>query len=155
VKLVILSTNVDVTSPGDTFTTFGDQSAGFFGTPNPGSAFDDTFTSFINGGSGISAAAGFAPWAGPAGATVTPIAGPTVVTGIRFYPGEDNANDDPANFTLEGSSNGGATYTTLASGSLTLPVARNVLANPVEPINSGCRKSCSRTAPPTGRIASR
>jgi hypothetical protein len=130
--LFIFSTNVDVTLPGDLATSFGDQSNGRFNDNGPAFAFDDTFTEYENGGSGLNAAAGFAPFGGPVGVIVTPAIGSTVLAGVRFYPGADAPESDPNSYVLEGS-NDGTTYTTIASGPLNLPATRNTIDLPVDP----------------------
>ncbi len=130
--LYIFSTNVDVTQPGDPTTGFGDQSNGRYSGNDATFAFDNTFTEYENGGSGLNAAAGFAPFGGPVGLTNTPAVGSTIVTGIRFYPGQDSPDNDPSGYTLEGS-NDGSTFTIIASGPLNLPVARNTIDLAVDP----------------------
>jgi hypothetical protein len=45
---------------------------------------------------------------------------------VRFYTGSDPSSDDPADFKLEGSNNGGTSYTTIVpTTALSLPNARN------------------------------
>ena len=134
--LFIYSTNVDVTQPGDPITGFGDMSNGrYSGTP-PDNAIIDTFGEYQNGGSGVNAAAGFPPFLGPVGVVVKPAVGSTVLAGLRVYPGQDAAANDPNGYKLEGSNDGGTTYTLLASGPLSLPLTRNSTALPVDPINA-------------------
>jgi hypothetical protein len=55
---------------------------------------------------------------------------------LRVYPGQDAAANDPNGYKLEGSNDGGTTYTLLASGPLSLPLTRNSTALPVDPINA-------------------
>jgi len=141
VTVIILTTNVDVTQPGDPIVSFGDQSAGHYSaTDLAPECIDNTFTSYINGGSGASASAGFNPFAGPVGVVVTPAAGKTIITGVRFYPGSDTSIDDPADYTLEGSNNGGASYTTLSSGALAIPDERNDVAFAVDPLTTSVQE---------------
>jgi hypothetical protein len=45
--------------------------------------------------------------------------------GIRVYPGADSAANDPSGYILEGSNDGGKTYSTISSGALSLPAPRN------------------------------
>ena len=66
------------------------------------------------------------------GFTVTPAVGSTVLDGIRIYPGQDATDNDPTSYKLEGS-NDGITYTTLSSGPLALPGARNATTGAVDP----------------------
>ncbi|MEM7383355.1 MAG: hypothetical protein AAF514_00290 [Verrucomicrobiota bacterium] len=60
------------------------------------------------------------------GFVVTPSAGSTVATGIRFYPANDVESRDPASYELLGGNGGpNGTFTRIALGNLTLPSARN------------------------------
>ncbi len=59
------------------------------------------------------------------GFVVTPAVGPTIVTGLRFYTANDEEPRDPAEYKLEGSNNGGGSYTTISQGNLSLPAGRN------------------------------
>ena len=75
------------------------------------------------------------------GLVVTPSLGATHVTGVRFYTGADSSSDDPADFKLEGSTNGGASYTAIVQTmALALPVDRNDAAHPVNPLNSAVQE---------------
>ena len=140
--LEILSTNVDVSQPGDTIVGFGDTTGTRYGaSASPANVIDNTFTEWINGGSGSSAGAGFPPFGGPVGVILTPPAvGSTVLVGLRFYPGQDAAQSDPSGYLLEGSNNGGANYTTIASGSLSLPADRNSIALAVDPTQAAAQE---------------
>jgi len=136
--LYIYSTNLDVTQPGDLTATFGDSTTnatspyGRLAGGNPNNAIDDTFSEWQNQGSGINALAGFGPFAGPVGFTVTPAVGSTVLAGIRIYPGADSAGMDPSSYILDGS-NDGITWSTIASGPLALPGNRNAISGVVDP----------------------
>jgi hypothetical protein len=127
VQVTIFSSNVDVTVPFDPTTDFGNTSI-FASTPN-GALDNSLTTSFTTQGSGLNnngGGAGFPPFAGPVGLVITPSAGGTLVTGVRFYTGSDPSSDDPADFKLEGSNNGGTSYTTIVpTTALSLPNARN------------------------------
>ena len=70
-------------------------------------------------------AAGSSPFVGPIGFVVTPSLGKTVVSVLRFYTANDASERDPADYTLEGSDDGGANWTTISSGALALPTDRN------------------------------
>jgi hypothetical protein len=134
VNLTIISNLSDVTAPEDAVEAYGDESNSFHGgAANPGFAIDNTTTKYINGGSGFSAAAGFPPFAGPAGLVVTPAAGPTIVSGLRIYTGDDNPQRDPVSYTLEGS-NDGTTFQLISSGTLTPSDARNSGALTLDPL---------------------
>jgi hypothetical protein len=64
---------------------------------------------------------------------VTPAVGSTVLAGLRFYPGADAQGFDPSGYILEGSNDGGTTYSTIDSGPLALPATRNPAAAAVDP----------------------
>ena len=132
VQVSILSTNLDVTAPGDTATDFGNTSGN---AANPAGAIDNTFTSFNTRGSGLNNNAGFPPFGGPVGVIITPAVGSTRVTGLRIYTGQDGSQQDPADVKLEGSNNGGTNYTTLVpTTALSLPEDRNLVASAVDPL---------------------
>jgi hypothetical protein len=141
VVVTIFSTQVDVTTPADTVTDFGNTSP-FASTPF--AAFDNTFSAFVDHGSGLNNGGGgngFPPFAGPVGLVVTPFAGPTLVSGIRFYTGTDGIEDDPADFKLEGSNNGGTSYTTIVpTTALSLPLDRNNIAFGIDPLSSAVQE---------------
>jgi hypothetical protein len=138
VQVTIYSTNLDITSPADAITDFGNTSGN---AANPSGAIDNTFTSFNTRGSGLNNNAGFPPFAGPVGVVVTPAAGLTRVTGLRVYPGSDGTQNDPADVKLEGSNNGGTSYTTLVpSTALSLPDDRNNAAFVVDPLTTAVQE---------------
>src|SRR4029077_3157338 len=101
----------DVTQPGDPITLFGGNP---FNDGPVGNAIDNDLR--FKWGASTSLPIGF---------LITPNAGATLVTGIRFYTANDSTGRDPADYKLEGSVNGGGTYTLIASNSLVLPNARN------------------------------
>ncbi|HEY3863349.1 MAG TPA: LamG-like jellyroll fold domain-containing protein [Verrucomicrobiae bacterium] len=84
-------------------------------------AEDNTLYQYVNLGSDGSSA----PFVGPVSFTVTPRFGATVATGVRFYASSSHPEDDPADFLISGSDDGGATFTPIAGGTLSLPAARN------------------------------
>lgn len=133
--LTVISTLTDVTVPGDPITAFGDESLGAYGAnANPAQAIDNAHDIiYRNGGSGPNASATFPPFEGPVGVAVTPAAGATLVSGLRVYTAIDVADRDPADYKLEGSNNGGTSYTTIASGALALPAARANSAQVFDP----------------------
>jgi hypothetical protein len=140
--LYIYSTNVDVSHPGDTIIGFGDTTGGHYGA-NTNAAYvidNAAYSEWQNGGSGLNASAGFPPFAGPVGVILTPAVGSTVLTGLRVYPGADPAANDPSGFVLEGSNNGGTSYSLIASGALSLPPERNSSANVIDPTQASVQE---------------
>jgi hypothetical protein len=132
-RLTVISSLTDVTVFSDPITGFGGDGS-VAGNGNPSSAIDDfSIVVWINGGSGINAPAGFAPFGGPVGLVVTPGAGPTRLNGLRIYTANDAEERDPANYVLEGSNNGGSSYTAISSGALALPTERANNALPFDP----------------------
>lgn len=123
-KLTVISTLTDVTAFSDVITGFGGDGS-VAGNGAPAQAIDDfSIVVWVNGGSGLNAPAGFEPFGGPVGLVVTPGVGATLVNGLRIYTANDAAERDPADYLLEGSNNGGASYTAISSGSLALPTER-------------------------------
>jgi hypothetical protein len=138
VVVTIFDTNLDVTLPGDLITDFGNTST----TPaTPNNAVDDSFAAFTSRGSGLNNNAGFPPFGGPVGLVVKP-SGPSRVSALRLYTGGDGVASDPADVMLEGSSNGGASYTTLLPDTaLSLPDDRNTsILAPIDPLQSAVQE---------------
>lgn len=135
--LGVVSTGVDVTAPSDPITGFGDEAGDRYGADaNPTNAVDNYNTIvYINGGSGLNTAAGFPPFVGPVGVVVTPAVGYTDLSGLRIYTANSNSTQDPTDYILEGSNDGGASYTVISQGPLDLPLARadnNFAFNPTQ-----------------------
>jgi Concanavalin A-like lectin/glucanases superfamily/Immunoglobulin domain/Immunoglobulin I-set domain len=124
---LLVSTAANIAVPGDPTSEYGDAltAPGGFG---PANAIDGTLASYINfGGSGTPTT-----FSGPAGFVVTPAhSGSSIVTGLRFFVPNSHPEDDPISYLLEGSNDGGNTFTTIASGALSLPVERNVGTGPI------------------------
>jgi hypothetical protein len=131
--LFVFSTETNVLQPTDTITGFGDTTGTRYANADPTFIIDATTSPWQNGGSGPSAGAGFPPFGGPVGFVVTPTVGSTVVNGARFYSGQDTASADPGSYILEGSNDGGTTYSTISSGALSLPLNRSVNNVAVDP----------------------
>jgi hypothetical protein len=133
--LYIYSTAVDVSQPDDTIIGFGDTTTNRFdANTNAANVIDGlAYVVWQNGGSGLNAGAGFPPFQGPVGVILTPAVGSTVLAGLRVYPGVDPSANDPSGFVLEGSNNGGTSYTLIASGPLSLPPERNSNAIVTDP----------------------
>lgn len=117
--LTILSPLQDVTVPTDPIVAY---------QPNGGSspaaeavfhATDDVIQKYLNNGNGVT------PMAIPVGFVVTPAKGRTIVTAMRIYCANDAADRDPANYVLEGSNDGGTTWTLISSNAISMPTARN------------------------------
>ena len=72
-----------------------------------------------------------APFVGPVGFVVTPSAGRSVVSKLRFYTANDTEARDPVNYVLEGSDDG-VTWSLISSNRLTLPVGRNAAGQVLE-----------------------
>jgi hypothetical protein len=73
------------------------------------------------------------PFTGPVGFVVTPSAGRSVVSKLRFYTANDTEARDPVNYVLEGS-NDGATWSLISSNLLTLPAGRNAAGAAINPL---------------------
>jgi hypothetical protein len=139
VVVTIYDTNVDVTVSSDPITDFGNTST----TPaTPGGAIDELFSTFTSRGSGLNNNAGFPPWGTNVGLVITPQVGPTVVSALRIYTGGDGTASDPADVKLEGSNNGGTSYTTiLPKTALSLTDDRNTsLFAPIDPLTSAVQE---------------
>jgi hypothetical protein len=131
-----------------TFDTDSATAAEFFGA-----ASDQVAQKWLSRGTGTNGFGGqpipfgTVPFAGPAGYIVTPVSGASFVNTIRFYCANDSAGRDPRDYSLEGSNDGGGTWTPITSGqllgTLMLPVGRggtgaaalNPTANPLMEVN--------------------
>jgi len=110
--------------------------------PMTGRSSSTAHSRWRNGGSGFSTSAGFPPFAGPVGVTLTNETAdlmawrPTLVTGLRAFTSSGNPERDPADYKLEGSLDG-VTFHTIAAGALNLPLDRNTQAasSPVDPLS--------------------
>ena len=112
--LNVFSTNTDVTEPGDAITGVNVSP---FGDGSPAYAIDDSMNTKF--GAGISG--------GVPGLVITPSVGRTVLSALRIYTGADTPGRDPTSYMLEGSTDGGSTYTLISSNSITLTDNRNPL----------------------------
>lgn len=129
----VLSSLVDVTSPNDTITSFGDTSTTYPTENVPGQAIDDSVVKYRNGGVGLNAFTGFPPYEGPAGVVITPAMGWTRVTGLRMYTANDATERDPTAIELAGSDDGGQTYNVIFAGNLNLPLQRSADTTGTDP----------------------
>jgi len=97
---------------------------------------DNTLLQYVNlGSSGDSSS-----FSGPVGIIVTPLNGSTIVTGLRLFTANSHPEDDPADYLLEGSIDGGTNFTTIAGGLLSLPAARNAAAGPINITNDALQE---------------
>jgi hypothetical protein len=117
--VTVLSGLPDVTLPGDPITAYQPNGGSSPGGEAVTYAIDNNTSKYLN------FAAGSSPFVGPIGFVVTPSLGKTVVSVLRFYTANDASERDPADYTLEGSDDGGANWTTISSGALALPTDRN------------------------------
>jgi hypothetical protein len=81
------------------------------------------------------------PFTGPVGFVVTPVSGAGIPSSIRFYTANDSSTRDPFDYTLEGSNDGGGTWTTITGGqlkgTLSLPLGRNGTGSAaLDPLNN-------------------
>ena len=117
-SLVVLSSLSPVTVPTDPIVGIPDNG----NEPNEGveKAIDDTtsklFTGALNSGSAGGTKIGF---------IVTPSKGRTIVSAIQLIAANDSPERDPANSILEGSDDGGATWSFISSNAVAMPDARN------------------------------
>jgi hypothetical protein len=117
--LTVYSSLPDVTSPGDPITAFGGTTPA---AETVDHAIDNVAQKYLNFG----ANGGTPPFVGPVGLIVSPQGGVnTIVSAMRFYTANDSPERDPADYVLEGSTDGGNTWATIASGPLALPAGRN------------------------------
>jgi hypothetical protein len=134
VNLVILSSLTDVTQPSDPISATGGENSNI-GNGTPESAIDNTVSpAWRTGGDGINASAGFPPFGGPVTLSNAPAIGSTLVTGLRIYTAVDAPERDPADYKLEGSNDGGTTYSLISQGALALPAARADNAQAFDPL---------------------
>jgi hypothetical protein len=132
----ILSGLPSVTVPGDLITAVPNI------PPAPAAepvtmAIDRTTSKWLGYGSDGNNAA---PFTGPQAFIVTPALGKTIVSVLRFYTANDTEGRDPADYTLEGSNNGGQTWTPIAGSALALPAARNAAALPLDPLTQNLQE---------------
>jgi hypothetical protein len=114
-----------VLSPLSVVTAAGDP---ILGIPNNGNepnegvekAIDGTTSKYLNGAINSGSPAGTA-----VGFEVTPSMGRTRVSALQLIAANDGIERDPANSILEGSDDGGATWTLISSNAVAMPDARN------------------------------
>jgi|GEM_PF-2946660 len=102
----------DITAPSDAILIWpsGSTTPGSEGVANV--IDNNTSTKYLNWGSGTAAPPN-------SGFVVTPASGATIVTKLTFLSANDSPERDPITFKLEGSKDGGATYTTIVNSANT------------------------------------
>ncbi len=125
--LTVFQTNLDVTQPGDPIT--GVNISPFGDGPVPTAIDNNMSTKF-----GANITSGKVP-----GLKISPAAGLTAVNGLRIYTGSDSTGRDPASYMIQGSVDGGNTYTLIASNSIVLTDNRNTSQGlPPDPLTMYC-----------------
>jgi hypothetical protein len=128
VFLNVLSALGDVTTPSDPVTIFNGSSPAAEVVAH---ALDNVTDKYLNYGT---TGTQLAPFVGPVGFVVTPAIGSTLVTAFRIYTANDAPERDPIEFKLEGSNDGGSSYSLITSNVLTLPPDRNPAGLALDPI---------------------
>ena len=118
VTLVVLSPLPVVTAPSDPIVGIPNNG----NEPNEGveKAIDQTTSKYYNGSLNSGSPAGTA-----IGFVVTPSMGRTRVSVLQLIAANDSIERDPANSILEGSDDGGSTWSLISSNAVSLPDARN------------------------------
>lgn len=127
----VLSGLPDVFAPTDPISAYQPNGGSSPAAESVDHAIDGVDQKYLNFGHN-----GGAPFAGPVGFVASPQMGKTIVSVMRLYTANDSTERDPADYLIEGSNDGGATWTTIASGTLNLPLGRNGTGNiPVDPLS--------------------
>lgn len=130
----VLSGLQDVTLPTDPCVAYQPDGGSFYSNEAPPRALDNTTSKYLNFGSGS------APLSVPIGFVVSPPRAGSIVSVLRFYTANDSTDRDPASYLFEGSVDGGATFTTIASGALSLPDGRNDGGLALDPLNQNIQE---------------
>jgi hypothetical protein len=130
--LTVLSSLENIATPGDVVTILVGSTPG--GEP-VANAINGTTTKWLNWDADAAA-----PFIGPVGMRLTPSKGRTIVSGLRFFTANDADGRDPASYVLEGSNDGGASYTLISSNSLALPTARNAGGAAIDPLTQNLQQ---------------
>jgi len=123
--LAIYSALANMAKPGDSIVNYPANTTSP-AAQGPAYAIDGTTLNWLN--SGLN---GGAPYLGPAGCIWTPSAGSTILSGIRIFSGNDNPQNNPANFILEGSTDG-THFSLITSNLIAVPDARNAGFFPID-----------------------
>lgn len=134
VVLTVLSPLQDVTAPTDPITVYQPLGGSSPDAEAVAHAIDNLTSKYLNRGlnSGRMSV--------PVGFIVKPAMGRTIVTAMRMYTANDAAGRDPANYVLEGSLNGGATWTLIASNVIAMPDGRNAGGAEINPLTQALRQ---------------
>jgi hypothetical protein len=124
--LVVYSGLPDITQPTDPISAFQPNGGSSPAAEPVANAIDDLVgtnrdSKYLNFGVNGTVA----PFVGPVGLVVSPAIGKTAVSVLRIYTANDHQERDPIDYGLEGSNDGGNTWSFIAGGTLNLPVARN------------------------------
>ena len=115
--LNVVSATPLITAAGDPISIYNGSSPAAEQVPE---AIDGTTSKYLNFGANT-----YPPFLGPVGLVVTPAMGSTVLTGLRLFTANDSPERDPADYLLEGSNDGGATFTAITTGQIAMPDDRN------------------------------
>lgn len=130
----LTATGTNLTTPQDAVTDFNNNS-GSPGGEAVNEVIDGTLSPYVTSGPN-----GFgSPWGTGgfgAGFVITPNLGASIATSLRIYTASGPTNGDPADVELEGSNDGGNTFTTiLAQTPLSLPSSRNASSGTINASN--------------------
>ncbi|HEY5913141.1 MAG TPA: immunoglobulin domain-containing protein, partial [Verrucomicrobiae bacterium] len=133
--LTVLSPLASVTAPTDTITAYQPLGGSSPAAEVVAHAIDGVMQKYLNNGNGVS------PMSVPVGFIVKPAMGRTVVSAMRLYTANDASERDPANYILEGSVNGGVTWTLISSNAINMPTGRNTTATAtINPLTQALRQ---------------
>jgi len=140
---LLTSTLANVLQPGDLLTDFNNvtNNEPYNAVPpiflmNVSAVEDGTLCQYVNQGANGSTA----PFSGPVGFVVTPNIGPSILKAMRIFTASTRPEDDPTDFLLEGSTNGGSTFKTITGGLLALPAQRNAGGGPINAANQALQE---------------
>jgi hypothetical protein len=119
--VTILSTLSPVPAAGDPIVAYQPNGGSSPAAESVDHAIDGATSKYLNFGQN-----GAAPFAGRVGFVVTPSLGRSRVTAIQLVTANDANERDPANYVLEGSDDGGSTWTLISSNNVTMPTTGGV-----------------------------
>jgi hypothetical protein len=127
--MTVRSGLLDVFTAGDPIVLYQPNGGSSVGAESVDHAIDHLTSKYLNFG-----ANGGAPFAGPVGFVCTPSIGSTIVSLMRLTTANDAVERDPIDYVVEGSNDGGTTWTPISSGSLALPAGRNATGLALDPV---------------------